>query len=111
MGFCLIHGIVLRWPSLGSITGLCQLTNGIENLGSGITAGLNGIANIRGAGLFLAFGVNMRTDPRSACHNSEEVLSWALLHDFVAHPLMAVTFYSDWSVRFHDWTSFKAWPR
>lgn len=53
----------------------------------------------------------MRTDPRTACANADERLGWALLHDFVAHPLMALFFWCPWTVRFHDWTSARAWPR
>lgn len=53
----------------------------------------------------------MRTDPRKACANVREKLLWAIFHDLVAHPLMAVTLYCSLSVRFHDWTSRKAWPR
>lgn len=51
------------------------------------------------------------TDPRRACANKEERLLWALLHDGVAHPLMALTLFSRWAVAFHDWTSQRAWPR
>lgn len=53
----------------------------------------------------------MRTDPRRACVNEEERLLWALIHDGIAHPLMALTLFSRWAIRFHDWTSSKAWPR
>lgn len=53
----------------------------------------------------------MRTDPRAACSNDRELLGWAILHDLVAHPLMALTCWSRLSLRFHDWTSFRAWPR
>jgi len=53
----------------------------------------------------------MRTDPRKACANREERLLWALVHDGIAHPLMALTLFSGWAVRFHDWTSARAWPR
>lgn len=53
----------------------------------------------------------MRTDPRVACANSKELWGWAFLHDLIAHPLMALTNYSRASLRFHDWTSFHAWPR
>lgn len=53
----------------------------------------------------------MRTDPRSACANAEERLGWALVHDAIAHPLMALTGWSQLSVAFHDWTSHRAWPR
>lgn len=53
----------------------------------------------------------MRTDPRAACVNEQEKFWWAVLHDLVAHPLMALTNWSRWSLRFHDWTSYYAWPR
>ena len=53
----------------------------------------------------------MKTDPRTACANAQERLGWALLHDLVAHPFMALTGYSAPALRFHDWTSFRAWPR
>jgi hypothetical protein len=53
----------------------------------------------------------MKTDPRIACANEREAFWWAALHDFVAHPFMVITFYSAWSLRFHDWTSHHAWPR
>jgi hypothetical protein len=53
----------------------------------------------------------MRTDPRSACANEKELLFWAVVHDLIAHPLMALTCYSKLSLRFHDWTSQRAWPR
>lgn len=53
----------------------------------------------------------MRTDPRAACANVDERFIWAFVHDFVAHPFMAITNWSAPSVRFHDWTSIRAWPR
>lgn len=53
----------------------------------------------------------MRTDPRLACANAEERAWWAFLHDAVCHPLMALTNWAGWAVRFHDWTSHRAWPR
>jgi len=53
----------------------------------------------------------MKTDPRTACANSNEARGWALLHDLIAHPFMALTNWSSLSLRFHDWTSNKAWPR
>lgn len=53
----------------------------------------------------------MRTDPNQACDNSGENRLWALVHDGTAHPLMAITNYSALSVRFHDFTSRKAWPK
>lgn len=53
----------------------------------------------------------MRTDPREACGNEHQRLLWALVHDAVAHPLMALAGWPKWALRFHDWTSHKAWPR
>lgn len=53
----------------------------------------------------------MRTDPRAACKNENERALWAFVHDGLAHPLMAITLWSRWTLRFHDWTSRKAWPR
>ncbi len=53
----------------------------------------------------------MKTDPNKACKNLEEKLGWAIIHDLVAHPLLILTFYSKFSLWFHDYTSKKAWPR
>lgn len=53
----------------------------------------------------------MRTDPNEACTNTREDFFWAFVHDAISHPLMAVSLYSDWSLRFHNWTSHRAWPR
>lgn len=53
----------------------------------------------------------MRTDPRKACANDDERCFWAFIHDAFAHPLMALSNWSNWSLRFHDWTSHHAWPR
>lgn len=53
----------------------------------------------------------MRTDPRVACANERQRFWWAVLHDLVAHPLMALTGWSKWALRLHDWTSHRAWPR
>lgn len=53
----------------------------------------------------------MRTDPRAACANDRERKGWAIVHDLLAHPLMAITLWSRWSLAFHDWTSNRAWPR
>lgn len=53
----------------------------------------------------------MMTDPRAACGNARELMGWAILHDLVAHPLMALTLYSKPAMAFHDFTSHKAWPR
>lgn len=35
---------------------------------------------------------------------------WEFIHNAVAHPLLAFSFNARWAVRFHDWTSKKAWP-
>lgn len=53
----------------------------------------------------------MKTDPRAACSNEKEALLWAIIHDLIAHPLMGLTLYSKASLRFHDFTSHRAWPR
>lgn len=36
---------------------------------------------------------------------------WAIIHDSIAHPFMAITWYSKLSIRFHNYTSHKAWKR
>lgn len=51
----------------------------------------------------------MKTDPNRHCTKFREDRKWALLHDLVAHPFMALTFYSKISVKFHDYTSSLAW--
>lgn len=53
----------------------------------------------------------MKTDPNKGCKNVSERLGWAIVHDLVAHPIMALTGYSSISMRFHNFTSHKAWPR
>lgn len=53
----------------------------------------------------------MRTDPRKACANEDQLLWWAVVHDLIAHPLMVLTGYSRTSIAFHDATSQRAWPR
>ena len=53
----------------------------------------------------------MKVDPRSACVNHAEVRRWAVVHDAIAGCAMALSGYSAWAVRFHDWTSMRAWPR
>lgn len=50
----------------------------------------------------------MKTDPNNCIHSGG---IWALIHDAVAHPLLALSGWSDWARRFHAWTSEKAWPR
>lgn len=34
---------------------------------------------------------------------------WALVHNLVAHPILAVTS-AAWATNFHDWTAERAWP-
>ncbi|MCY1441383.1 hypothetical protein D9M71_576960 [compost metagenome] len=53
----------------------------------------------------------MKTDPNKACTNGRECFWWAFLHDAVAHPLMSISGYSKWSLRFHNYTSRRAWSR
>jgi len=53
----------------------------------------------------------VRTDPRKACANEEQLLWWAVVHDLIAHPFMVLTGYSRASIAFHDATSQRAWPR
>ena len=53
----------------------------------------------------------MRTDPRKACSNGREKFFWAFVHDLFAHGAMALSCWSAWSLKFHDWTSHRAWPR
>jgi hypothetical protein len=52
----------------------------------------------------------MKPDPIDACANLDERFGWAVAHDLIAHPLMALSGYSAWSLRFHNWTSRRAWP-
>lgn len=53
----------------------------------------------------------MKTDPNKGCKNEYQRLGWAVLHDLIAHPLMVLTGYSKLSLKFHDFTSHRAWPR
>lgn len=53
----------------------------------------------------------MKTDPNLHCVKFVQNNFWALIHDVVAHPLMALTLYCKPSIAFHDWTSAKAWHR
>ena len=32
------------------------------------------------------------------------------IHHVIAHPLIGLTFGSEWSIRFHAWTARRAWP-
>ncbi len=54
----------------------------------------------------------MKLDPNAYCINYEQRLGWALIHDIIAHPLMALTLYRiPMFIRFHNYTSHKAWIR
>lgn len=54
----------------------------------------------------------MKKDPNIYCINYKQNLMWALIHDIIGHPLMAITFYKmDIFISFHDYTSQKAWVR
>lgn len=53
----------------------------------------------------------MKTDPNDLCKKYEQRLGWALFHDAIMHPLLALSLYSEWAVRLHDWSSRKAWLR
>lgn len=50
------------------------------------------------------------TDPILACGNTQQRCFWAFIHDAIAHPFMAFTGWSKISIRFHDFTSKRAWP-
>lgn len=52
----------------------------------------------------------MKTDPNKACSVPREKVLWALVHDLIAHPLMALCAYSKFGRLLHDFTSGKAWP-
>ena len=53
----------------------------------------------------------MKTDPNICCVVHAENRVWAIVHDAIAHPLMALTLYAGFAKRFHDYTSARAWPR
>lgn len=54
----------------------------------------------------------MKKDPNKYCINYEQSLGWALVHDIIAHPLMALTLYKiNFCIQFHDYTSARAWKR
>lgn len=54
----------------------------------------------------------MKKDPNKYCVHFTQNLFWAIVHDVVAHPLMAITLYKvEVFLRFHDYTSHKAWIR
>lgn len=54
----------------------------------------------------------MKKDPNNYCVNFKQDIIWALIHDIFAHPLMAITFYKiEFFIKFHDYTSSRAWKR
>ena len=53
-----------------------------------------------------------KLDPNNCCVMFDECLFWALVHDIIAHPLIALTLYKcEFAIDFHNWTSHKAWKR
>lgn len=53
-----------------------------------------------------------KLDPNKCCVIFDECLFWALVHDIIAHPLIALTLYQwQFAIDFHNWTSHKAWKR
>ena len=56
--------------------------------------------------------LNMKKDPNKYCVNFKQNLLFAIIHDVIAHPLMALTFYKvKIFIDFHDYTSSLAWKR
>lgn len=54
----------------------------------------------------------MKLDPNNYCVTYKQNLFWAIIHDVVAHPLMALTLYKiNLFIKFHDYTSHLAWKR
>ena len=54
----------------------------------------------------------MKLDPNNYCVLYEQNIFWAIIHDVVAHPLMALTFYKiNLFIQFHNYTSNLAWKR
>jgi hypothetical protein len=52
----------------------------------------------------------LKLDPNPLCQQPVERRLWAFIHDAICHPLVAITRYAGWAVRFHDYTSRLAWP-
>lgn len=53
-----------------------------------------------------------KLDPNKYCVNYEQDFAWALIHDIIAHPLMALTLYKvQCFIDFHNFTSYRAWKR
>lgn len=53
----------------------------------------------------------MKLDPNKHCVVYEQNLFWAIIHDVIAHPLMGICCYNEWSRNIHNITSHKAWKR
>jgi len=54
----------------------------------------------------------MKIDPNRYCIVYKQNLMWALVHDIIAHPAMAITLYKvPIFIKFHDYTSQRAWRR
>ena len=54
----------------------------------------------------------MKIDPNNYCISFKQNLFWALIHDIIAHPLMAISLYKYKPfIIFHNYTSHKAWKR
>ena len=53
----------------------------------------------------------MKTDPNNHCINFTQHLGWVIIHDLITHPFMALTLYCKLSIKFHNYTSYKAWKR
>lgn len=53
----------------------------------------------------------MKIDPINHCQKFRQSLMWAMVHDLVAHPAMALTLYSRPAVWLHNYTSHRAWKR
>jgi len=53
----------------------------------------------------------MKLDPNKHCSLFKQNPFWAVIHDAIAHPLMAITGYCKFSIAFHDFTSQRAWKR
>jgi hypothetical protein len=53
----------------------------------------------------------MKLDPNRLDYGYREFKAWAVAHDLIFHPLLAISLYSRWAIRLHAWSSNKAWPR
>lgn len=53
----------------------------------------------------------MKLDPNACRVERREVLAWAVVHDLIAHPLLALGCYTRPVRWLHDATSALAWPR